>query len=240
MKLLNFWKKWLNADYAFSNNGEKIKKIVKVTYTIEMALLLIAAVLFLIFTFFDVLGGNHEMLIFIPLTAITLIIAPFLFYWLLCFVYGFAEIISNSYTNKPTQAAPFTPATPVTPVTPVAPAAPVAPATPVVPVNPVVPATPVAPAPAVPVTPAAPATPVAKRISITYLAEPGAPLNATYIVNRKEHRAIVSGQTVTELISSNFYQIDFIAGEFQVTAVAPTVDNTGKRFICSATKLEER
>ena len=166
-------------------------------------------------------------------------------------MYGYAEIISNSYTNKPTQAAPFTPATPVKPVTPVAPAAPMAPATPVAHAAPVapapaVPAAPVAPVtpvvPATPVAPAtvAPATPVAKRISITYLAEPGAPFNASYIVNRKEHRAIVSGQTVTELISSNFYQIDFIAGEFKVTSVAPTVDNTGKRFICSADKLEER
>lgn len=95
------WKKWLNADYAFSNNGEKIKRGVKVLFTIELVLLFIAAIFgligFLVMTF----DGDFEYVWPIPIAvAIVLLFAPYLVYWSCCFLYGFGELVSNSYGNN--------------------------------------------------------------------------------------------------------------------------------------------
>ncbi|MBR5295564.1 MAG: hypothetical protein IKU24_03120, partial [Clostridia bacterium] len=68
--IMDEWKKWLNADYAFSNNGEKIKKVVKASYTISLVLLFIAAS----FGFIGVLGamfdGAFEYIWYVPLLII--------------------------------------------------------------------------------------------------------------------------------------------------------------------------
>lgn len=92
------WKNWLNADYAFSNNGKKIKAVAKKLFTINLVLIFIAAAIGFIGFLSETLNGHFEYVWFIPIViAIVLLFAPFLVYWNLSFVYGFGELVSNSY-----------------------------------------------------------------------------------------------------------------------------------------------
>lgn len=93
------WKNWLNADYAFSNNGEKIKKVVKVAYTINLASLFVVAAIGIIGFFISIAEGTSlEHIWPVPFAiALVVLLAPYLVYWSLSFLYGFGELVSNSY-----------------------------------------------------------------------------------------------------------------------------------------------
>ena len=95
------WKKWLNADYAFSNNGEKIKKVVKFSYTLSLVLFFIAAAIGLLGVLITMFDGGFEYVWYAPfIIIVAVLLAPYLLYWSLSTLYGFGELVSNSYGNN--------------------------------------------------------------------------------------------------------------------------------------------
>ena len=92
------WKKWLNPDYAFSNNGEKVKRIVKILFKIQLASIFIGAAFGVFFFLVQTAEGNFKQVWLIPIiVAIVALCAPFLTYCSYCLLYGFGELIANSY-----------------------------------------------------------------------------------------------------------------------------------------------
>ena len=98
------WKKWLDPDHAFSANGETMKKVIKTIYVVELFFTLVAVCIGLIsyvialILDFDTFNVSWPLLFVLPLVAW---LAPFLIYWGLAFLYGFAELVSNSYQQAP-------------------------------------------------------------------------------------------------------------------------------------------
>ena len=95
------WFSLLDPDYAFSENGEKIKKIAKKLYKWNVCAILIFAIFSLLAFLVLALEGGFAFVWWIPIVAIPAVVfAPHIAYWSLCFCYGFGELVSNSYKTE--------------------------------------------------------------------------------------------------------------------------------------------